>query len=181
MNQPINKADKKRFENLKCKLCQKYLTVGPIFTVTQSGEDSKCGRCEDIKSNVLIRNFTYEKMLSNIDLPCFAGCDIKLRWGQVEQHEQICNYRTIQCIGCNNIVKFEEFEEHFKSEMKPDDNKFFTKAIENYSIPPYKSTSFLFKALKHSYIVVIHFMYHQMMYAAVYCLQNQLEVAKFDL
>lgn len=173
MSQLIQKTGKELFENLKCSLCQKYLTVGPIYSVTQSGDTYKCGRCEEIKSATLIRNFCYENIVSNIDLPCsYEECNVVLQWGQVVEHEQICNYRTIQCIGCDTFIKLCELEEHFKSDLKPDDNRFFTNVIENYCLSPLKSATLLLKTFTHNYIVVIHFDCNRDMYAGVYCLQN---------
>lgn len=179
----MHKSGKELFENLKCSLCQKYLTVGPIYSITQTGEKYKCGRCEDIRSTILIRNFCYENIVSNIDLPCsYAECNTTLQWGQVVEHEQTCNYRTIQCIGCDAFVKLDELEEHFKSDLSPDDNRLFKNVIENYSLPSQpKSATFLLKTNSHKYIIIIHFDCIRNMYAAVYCLQNLLEQTSFEL
>lgn len=182
MSELIHKTGEELFEGLKCSFCQKYLTVGPIYSVVQTGEKYRCGRCVDIPSKTLIRNFCYENLVSNIDLPCcYAGCNSILQWGQVVEHEQICNYRTIQCIGCDAIVKLNELEEHYKSDLPPDDNRFFKSVIENYPLPSLKSANFLLKTLTHSYIFLIHFDCIRNMYAAVYCLQNQPVECYFEL
>lgn len=87
--------------NLKCWLCQKYLSVPPIMT-NKKGENI-CGRCHTdptLKGTVLFRNKIYEEAAKQLNFPCFnakEGCNEIIKIGQAKKHEKGCSFDKYCC------------------------------------------------------------------------------------
>ncbi|VEN42207.1 unnamed protein product [Callosobruchus maculatus] len=96
-------------ENLKCSICQRYLSVSPV-----SGTKGKytCGRCCPTAET----SGPYEEIAKHILFPCsIEGCKTKLIWGQVLVHEAACTFRRIICpyMLCCIPVRLNEVLSHF--------------------------------------------------------------------
>lgn len=168
------------FNSLKCYLCGKYLSVGPVISISNDGKPYKCGRCKDIPSEKIIRNLCYENVAAYLTFPCsYEKCRVKLWWNQVENHEKYCQYRIIQCVhqGCDTQIMIEDFEKHFKLHSQ---KRVFNENIQNFSIKKYCSTVFLLKKLMQEFIVVIRYS-HATLYAGVFSLQALSQATFFDL
>lgn len=85
---------------LKCSFCEKFLSVGPIFT---QENESICGRCKFVERNNELqwgRQTVYESLAQNMIFPCSNisyGCNAQLKWGAVEEHENTCLYKKLHC------------------------------------------------------------------------------------
>lgn len=157
MDIALNSLPDDLFKSLKCYLCGKFLSVGPVISISDDGKPYKCGRCQDIPSEKTIRNLCYEKVAVFLSFPCsYEDCDVRLAWGQVERHEKFCKYRIIQCVdnGCDTLMKVEDFENHFKLHST---KRVFQGSIQNYALKKYCSTIFLLKHLTHQFFVVIRY------------------------
>ncbi|XP_057655753.1 uncharacterized protein LOC130893538 [Diorhabda carinulata] len=102
---------------LKCSLCEGYLSVPPIMVISEDGDKYKCGRCYLIKTVVSNPAIIYE-LLANIMLfPCnYPDCNIKIPFADVKDHEKICEHRSVICpkANCNDIIKLLKIGAHFK-------------------------------------------------------------------
>ncbi|GLV33963.1 sina homologue [Carabus blaptoides fortunei] len=107
--------DTKVLENLKCSVCECYLSVSPIMQ--KANGDSVCGRCviADNIDHSTLRMKAYELLASTHMFPCRYnkdGCRTKLHWEDVRVHEEDCSYRPYECFmlppagctwtGCRN-------------------------------------------------------------------------------
>ncbi|XP_023015410.2 uncharacterized protein [Leptinotarsa decemlineata] len=102
---------------LKCSLCNGYLSVPPIKS-SVDGTRYQCGRCDFLDPQINVRNFTYERVAKFMCFPCiYKGCEEKLPWTAVKDHELTCPSRTIRCPlescgitveACNTIEHFDE-------------------------------------------------------------------------
>uniref|UniRef100_V5GX79 RING-type E3 ubiquitin transferase n=1 Tax=Anoplophora glabripennis TaxID=217634 RepID=V5GX79_ANOGL len=106
--------------NLKCIVCNGYLSVPPIV----SGNNGKnvCGRCDFITYNKQERrNIIYEDVAKLMSFPCiFEKCNKRIPWGEVEKHEKVCSYATILCPkkDCHEVVLVRELVTHFTWQHK---------------------------------------------------------------
>lgn len=165
---------------LKCYLCGKYLSVGPVISISDDGKPYKCGRCQDIPSEKNIRNLCYENVAAFLTFPCsYKNCEVKLKWNQVEKHEKHCRQRIIQCVvnRCDTLVEVEDFEKHFKSHSV---NKAFLNSINNFEVKKYCNSTFFLRILTDQFIVVIRY-YSGTVYVGVFSLQPLLNTTFFDL
>lgn len=107
-------------EQLKCTSCSKYLTVFPIYTGTNKleVEINLCGRCKKFKGKYgiqFIQSQTLETAVKFVEFPCrYPDCNIKLRWNNLQEHEDACRYRTIVCSICKECYSMNLVESHFK-------------------------------------------------------------------
>lgn len=180
MNSISSVAPENLFNTLKCYLCGKYLSVGPVISITNDGKPYKCGRCKDIPSEKTIRNLCYEKVAAYLTFPCsYENCKVKLWWEQVEKHEKLCQHRIIQCVhqGCDTLIMIGDFEKHFKSHSQ---KRVFNENIQHFSVKKYCSTVFLLKKLMQQFIIVIRYC-HATLYAGVFSLQPLSQSTFFDL
>ncbi|KAK9889746.1 hypothetical protein WA026_007128 [Henosepilachna vigintioctopunctata] len=87
---------------LKCLICNNCLCVPPILENSVFG--TICGRW---KCSILAhtkgqnnRQTVYETLAKYLIFPCMYknnGCETELKWGDVEQHEEICTYKNFCC------------------------------------------------------------------------------------
>lgn len=86
-------------KELKCIKCGLYLSCAPI-KITVSGENI-CGRCcVEQTEEVFIHNKVYEHIATTMKFPCrfnSYGCDYFPKWGRVDKHEKMCDFRQYQC------------------------------------------------------------------------------------
>lgn len=168
------------FNSLKCYVCSKYLSVGPIISIANDGIPYKCGRCKDIPSDTIIRNLCYEKVAAFLTFPCsYENCEVKLEWELVGKHEKLCQHRIIQCVqhGCDTLIKVSDFEKHFRLHSE---KRVFYDSIEKFVIKKYCSTVLLLKKTEQHFIVVIRYC-HGILYAGVYSLQQLTQSTFFEL
>ncbi|KAL1517863.1 hypothetical protein ABEB36_001571 [Hypothenemus hampei] len=122
-------------DDLVCQKCFRYLSVLPI-AITSEGQT--CGRCIIPRMNTKNQkpfclfegNFSFEKVYNipvgllgyasyNSSFPCnnrMEGCMKTMKIEEVEEHEQICNYRqTLRCILCSFSGSGVQMINHFKS------------------------------------------------------------------
>lgn len=180
MNSILNIAPDDLFNSLKCYLCGKYLSVGPVISITDDGKPYKCGRCKDIPSKKTIRNLCYENVAAYLTFPCsYQNCKVKLCWDQVENHEKCCQYRVIRCVhrGCKSSITIENFEKHFKTHSQ---ERTFDGNIHNFSIKKYSNSLFLLKNVMQEFIIVIRYS-HTTLYAGVFSLQSLSQTTFFNL
>ncbi|CAH1164228.1 unnamed protein product [Phaedon cochleariae] len=103
---------------MRCTLCDHFLSVPPIMTISDDGKENQCGRCRHIKSAVSKRNFCYENLARFLNFPCiYRNCPEQVQWNEVEQHEKNCVHKAIQCPlyyqkNCTTIIEINEFELH---------------------------------------------------------------------
>lgn len=108
-------------EQLKCINCSKYLTVFPIYTGTKKPgvEINLCGRCKQFKGKYgiqFIQSQTLETAVKFVEFPCiYPDCNKKLRWNNLQEHEDACPYRTIVCSICQECYSMNLVEWHFKN------------------------------------------------------------------
>lgn len=179
LNMNISNISEEAFETLKCYLCRKYLSVGPVISISDDGKPYKCGRCKDIPSLRTIRNLCYEKVAAFLTFPCsYEPCKVKLSWDEAMRHEQFCTQRVIQCVrnGCDVIVKIEDFENHFNLHSK----KVYTNSVENVSVKKYCSTVFLINNATEQYLFIMRYSQGNI-YAGVLSLQPLLQHNMFSL
>lgn len=84
-------------ENLKCHLCQNYLSYFPITLVN---DKSICGRCL-VDDADAVRVAPYEVLAELHYFPCRfnnEGCTTELRPTDVPNHEQICTFHFVKCL-----------------------------------------------------------------------------------
>ncbi|KAJ8911272.1 hypothetical protein NQ315_015275 [Exocentrus adspersus] len=108
-------------KELKCSLCEHSLSVSPISIISEDATKYKCGRCHGIKTYVETRCYMYEKLAKHMIFPCiYAGCEEKLEWSQVKEHEKKCEHRKIVCPkqDCDVQVGVNDFITHFKEKHK---------------------------------------------------------------
>ncbi|KAK9877184.1 hypothetical protein WA026_016933 [Henosepilachna vigintioctopunctata] len=91
----------------RCDVCYKYLSIAPILFSDKIG--SVCGRCyndEDLdvrsaeENSIFHVQKAYENIAVYIIFPCIyhsLGCDKQLRWNEVQDHEEICEYKSNIC------------------------------------------------------------------------------------
>ncbi|KAF7281484.1 hypothetical protein GWI33_004730 [Rhynchophorus ferrugineus] len=106
-------------EHFKCVLCDKHVFVSPI--TTKDDRSFKCGRCVCIKSDHPIQVHALEKLASYFKFPCcFEGCDETIPWGNVIEHERLCNYRVINCPSghCKDRYSINKIVTHFDQKHK---------------------------------------------------------------
>ncbi|KAK9877183.1 hypothetical protein WA026_016932 [Henosepilachna vigintioctopunctata] len=89
----------------RCDVCYKYLSISPILFSDRIG--SVCGRCYNDEDLDLLSTETifhiqkaYENIANYIIFPCIYhnnGCNKQLRWCEVRDHEEMCDYKNIIC------------------------------------------------------------------------------------
>ncbi|KAJ8957911.1 hypothetical protein NQ318_001908 [Aromia moschata] len=104
--------------SIRCSLCDNYLSVPPIMVISEDGKENQCGRCQQIKCRAYMRNVYFENIARFLSFPCtFKNCEERLPWGKVEEHEEVCPYRTIRCPLyyriCNDVIEVTKLEAHF--------------------------------------------------------------------
>lgn len=168
------------FESLKCCLCDKYLSILPIISLTESGKPYKCGRCFDIPSEKIIRNLCYEKVAAFLTFPCsYKGCTEKITWDLVDIHEKYCQQRVIKCLinKCDALVAVCDMEKHFKSPNHI--RRIYYNKIKKLTMKNQCSIVILLKTVQDNYFVVLRHSY-ETLYAGVYSLQSYLRRKDLD-
>ncbi|KAJ8957884.1 hypothetical protein NQ318_001880 [Aromia moschata] len=102
---------------LKCSLCDFYLSVSPIYLISDDGSQYKCGRCSSIKTMIAIRANMYEHLAKLMTFPCsYKECSEKLVFADVRDHEKTCLNRIITCpkANCHDSYKIWNISAHFK-------------------------------------------------------------------
>ncbi|EFA00429.2 uncharacterized protein LOC663065 isoform X1 [Tribolium castaneum] len=99
-------------ELLKCFFCDKFLSVPPIYN---HEFESICGRCKFVnksEDSKWTRQTLYEDVARFMIFPCSNstyGCKAQLKWGDVEEHENTCLYKKLNCpFACNDIFHVEK-------------------------------------------------------------------------
>ncbi|XP_066258517.1 uncharacterized protein [Euwallacea similis] len=101
------------FNQLKCFLCTKYLSVPPIFILPNNL--FVCGRCDIPKGQSFTRHSLFENVAVFLLFPCNnSGCLETLKWGHVTQHELYCQYREIRCCICQSSYEAGNVMKHFQ-------------------------------------------------------------------
>ncbi|KAK9887461.1 hypothetical protein WA026_022608 [Henosepilachna vigintioctopunctata] len=87
---------------LRCSNCKNYLSVGPVLNNSKFG--NICGRKDcalfatlDGVNSVQV---LYESVVQFSLFPCRyqnAGCPSFVKWGEVEEHEEICEFEIFDC------------------------------------------------------------------------------------
>lgn len=89
---------------LKCSICNKPLSVAPIYHNDFIG--SICGRCthegilSENEGSSLERQIIFEEVAKHLTFPCSYqafGCKVTLKWGSIECHENTCPFNIIVC------------------------------------------------------------------------------------
>ncbi|KAJ8924474.1 hypothetical protein NQ315_007271 [Exocentrus adspersus] len=115
------------FKEYKCSLCGCGLSVPPIRILglerTSQRTVYKCGRCVAVKCQIGVRNEVYEAVAQQLSFPCsYPGCEEKIQWGKVQDHEQECLHRTIRCPmhyqNCNMTIAVCQVEKHFNDKHR---------------------------------------------------------------
>lgn len=81
-------------DQLRCVLCDFYLSVGPVRLV---GEGYVCGRCGDAGGCVIT---IYNVVARSFLFPCkyeASGCAERLPYGKMERHEAVCDKQPFFC------------------------------------------------------------------------------------
>ncbi|KAJ3662723.1 hypothetical protein Zmor_007055 [Zophobas morio] len=105
-------------ETLICRLCDKYLTVGPISVHPEGG--NICGRCHgkvNTTSQCLFECDSVVDLIEQVNIPytifgyvnhffpCvnrYEGCSKLLAFDDISKHEILCQAKKIKCRCCNN-------------------------------------------------------------------------------
>lgn len=165
-------------KNLKCFFCGMYLSVGPVFSISSDKECYKCGRCQFVETEFSIQALSYERVARCLSFPCiYHGCNIKLPFGEMEQHEKLCSYRSVQCMEtkCKSQVKIIDLEKHFKKY-----HKVFVHKIDNLPLIPNSSSVAYLRKSEGQYLFVIRNDCKKI-YAGVFSFQHSLSNLKFVL
>jgi len=109
-------------KSLKCALCNEFLTVPPITTISKDALLHKCGRCQNVETEVSLRNTVFETLAALSTYPCtYPNCKDVLKWSDIEQHEIYCLHRTLKCPvswTCNDTVSIADLSSHCLSKHK---------------------------------------------------------------
>ncbi|CAH1154392.1 unnamed protein product [Phaedon cochleariae] len=144
---------------LKCSLCQNIMSVPPVHLLSEDGTQLRCGRCEKVPKESFGRDFVFEKIANLLSFPCtYDGCDEVIPWGEVKDHEEVCNERTVICpinpLSCK-YIKVMNIEKHCLNKHR--DNIFyksFTIKCETIHLPCVlvyeKQLFFIVIAISHS-------------------------------
>ncbi|CAH1111837.1 unnamed protein product [Psylliodes chrysocephalus] len=122
---------------LRCALCDSYLSVPPVALISEDGNQYKCGRCSSIKTVINTRATIYESLAKLMSFPCnFADCGKKIPFVDVRDHEKVCEQRTVICpkANCNETIKVQKIGSHFKEKHNDSyhQNIFFIKNVYAY-------------------------------------------------
>ncbi|KAK9887467.1 hypothetical protein WA026_022614 [Henosepilachna vigintioctopunctata] len=86
---------------LNCSNCRNYLSIGPVLYNSIFGYI--CGRkpCAWLASSDgdNTNQVLYENVAKFLLFPCKFrgdGCVSELKWGEVEQHEEVCEYKNLK-------------------------------------------------------------------------------------
>ncbi|XP_018562381.1 uncharacterized protein LOC108904349 [Anoplophora glabripennis] len=104
-------------DQLKCALCDFYLSILPVYLISDDGNQYKCGRCSSIKTMISIKVNMYEHLAKLISFPCsYKECTDKVLSNDVKEHERTCPHRTILCpkANCHDNYKIWSISSHFK-------------------------------------------------------------------
>ncbi|KAG5895770.1 hypothetical protein JTB14_001618 [Gonioctena quinquepunctata] len=105
-------------ETLKCSLCNKYLSLPPVSSISYDGIKQKCGRCREVRTEFSVRNITFENLAVTARFPCiYPDCKTILKWVDVGHHEDFCSYKTMTCPIfwiCEKVIKISDLEVHFR-------------------------------------------------------------------
>lgn len=124
-------------KDLRCSLCEQILSVPPISIISEDATKYKCGRCHGIKTYVETRSYMYEKLAKHMIFPCiYQGCDEKLKWSRVREHEKKCEHRKVMCpkLNCDVNIGMNDFVPHFKEKHKEvyHEDKLVISNVHNY-------------------------------------------------
>lgn len=124
-------------KDLKCSLCERVLSVSPVSIISEDATKYKCGRCHGIKTYVETRCYMYEKLAKHMIFPCiYEGCDEKLKWSKVKEHEKKCEHRKVVCpkLNCDVKIGVKDFVPHFKEKHKDSfhEDKLTVSNVHNY-------------------------------------------------
>ncbi|VEN55132.1 unnamed protein product [Callosobruchus maculatus] len=101
------------YSKLKCAVCRKCLSVGPVSVRRGLLEQYGCGRCYPRAKQCPL----YAVIAEHLTFPCvFEPCEEQLKWGTVKMHEQFCPYRDFSCPFSRCFVRCQpiDFKSHFK-------------------------------------------------------------------
>ncbi|KAG5896737.1 hypothetical protein JTB14_031719 [Gonioctena quinquepunctata] len=108
-------------KHMRCSLCNCFLSVPPILIISNDGKENLCGRCEKVTDlKEATRNLCFENLARFLNFPCIYNyCPENLQWGEVEEHERTCKFKSIQCPiyyqhNCTDVVEISQFENHMK-------------------------------------------------------------------
>ncbi|XP_023310309.1 uncharacterized protein LOC108904347 [Anoplophora glabripennis] len=124
-------------KDLKCSLCEQILSVPPVSIISEDATKYKCGRCHGIKTYVETRCYMYEKLAKHMIFPCmYEGCDEKLKWSTVREHEKKCEHRRVICpkLNCDASIGMDDFVPHFKEKHRDSyhEDKLTVSNVHNY-------------------------------------------------
>ncbi|XP_066249452.1 uncharacterized protein [Euwallacea similis] len=123
-SKPANKNDFSSvdFSKFKCTICDKYLSVPPIYLCVDSDRSDMniCGRCKVPENSNVIQNFGFESLAKYLEFPCsfYPNCRKKLRFGEAEQHELLCERREFECPVCHKKQDLARIGQHFQIKHK---------------------------------------------------------------
>lgn len=104
-------------DQLKCALCDFYLSILPVYLISDDGNQYKCGRCTSVKTMINIKVNMYEPLAKLLTFPCsYKECSEKISSSDVKEHERSCAYRTVLCpkANCHETYKIWSIASHFK-------------------------------------------------------------------
>lgn len=75
-----------------------------------------CGRCNIPEGDRVSLNSAFEAMAKYLEFPCINSktCSRLLRWGEVEEHEEVCGLETVQCDICLDLHPVTKIVPHFE-------------------------------------------------------------------
>ncbi|XP_018562368.1 uncharacterized protein LOC108904337 [Anoplophora glabripennis] len=99
--------------NLKCSICDNFLTVPPILITSLYGNQYKCGRCYFVETEVNIPATMFETLASTMRFPCIhPSCEREIPWNTIKSHEETCIHQPMKC-PCGEILEIHEAHRHF--------------------------------------------------------------------
>ncbi|XP_023014612.2 uncharacterized protein [Leptinotarsa decemlineata] len=104
-------------EQLKCSLCDSFLSVSPVALISEDGNQYKCGRCSAIKTTINTRATIYEHLAKLMTFPCnYKDCGKKIPFVDIKDHEKVCEQRSVICpkANCYESIKVQKIAHHFK-------------------------------------------------------------------
>ncbi|KAK5641246.1 hypothetical protein RI129_009793 [Pyrocoelia pectoralis] len=119
MFEPAKKLSDSALEDLRCYVCNGYLSSSPIRVLPNGS--CICGRCLPVdKSAPTYRVFPLEAVLSKVLFPCLnrgSGCKATVLFNGISEHESRCVYYTSSCPITDSSCTWEgsgaDISEHF--------------------------------------------------------------------
>lgn len=141
-------------EELKCDVCLKYLSVGPVQV--DNKRNKICGRC--VISQTDRADSMYHFFIGHALFKCinrFDGCNALLTDNQVIEHEKTCKGKLYNCPLCNNSDKMFTFELFHHIKTQHDTNLFLRNSKLEIRFDELKRKNTFFY-LKENYIFLIY-------------------------